>query len=118
MRNISGVSAINPLVALKHHTRYLSQQNQLFLFSDQSSTIVIISSELDLSSSFFFLPLSTKGSVQHVFDHVVIKIRELFLRPAACLMSTLLETGVGANDCKCSWDQQLKVPYEARRSSR
>jgi hypothetical protein len=39
---------------------------------------------------FFFPPLS----VQHVFHHVVIKIRQLFLRPAACLTSTLLETGV------------------------
>jgi hypothetical protein len=30
------------------------------------------------------------GSVQHVFHHVVIKIRQLLLRPAACLTSTLL----------------------------
>jgi hypothetical protein len=30
------------------------------------------------------------------FHHVVIKIRHLFLRPAACLTSTLLETGVDA----------------------
>jgi hypothetical protein len=30
----------------------------------------------------------------------------------------LLETGVGANDCKCSRDQQLNVASEARRSSR
>jgi hypothetical protein len=48
------------------------------------------------------------------FHHVVIEIRQLVLRPAACLMSTLLETGVGANDCKCSRDQQLNVPSEAR----
>jgi hypothetical protein len=41
----------------------------------------------------------------------------IFLRPAACLTSTLLETGVGANDCKCNWDQRLNVPSEARRSS-
>jgi hypothetical protein len=33
------------------------------------------------------------------FHNVVIKIRQLFLRLAACLTSTLLETGVGANDC-------------------
>jgi hypothetical protein len=46
------------------------------------------------------------GSIQHVFHHVVIKIRQLFLRPSFCLTSTLLETGVGANDCKCSWDQR------------
>jgi hypothetical protein len=40
------------------------------------------------------------GTVQHVFHHVVIKIRRLFLRPAACLTSILLETGVDANDSK------------------
>jgi hypothetical protein len=34
-------------------------------------------------------------SVQHVFYHVVIKILQLFLRSAACLTSTPLETGVG-----------------------
>jgi hypothetical protein len=67
------------------------------------------------SSSYPFPTLS--GSVQHVFHHVVIKIRHLFLRPAAaCLTSILLETGVGANDC--SRDQRLNVPSEARRSSR
>jgi hypothetical protein len=43
----------------------------------------------------FLLTLSQQvGSVQHVFHHVVIKVRQLFLRPAACLTSTLLETGV------------------------
>jgi hypothetical protein len=46
----------------------------------------------------------------------VIKIRQLFLRPAACLTSTLLETGVGANDCKCSRGQHLNVPSESRLS--
>jgi hypothetical protein len=30
------------------------------------------------------------------FRHVVINIRHLFLRPAACLTSILLETGVDA----------------------
>jgi hypothetical protein len=64
------------------------------------------------------IPLSGVASVQHVFHHVAIKIRQLFLRLAACLTSTLLETGVGADDCKCSRDQRLNVPSEARRSSR
>jgi hypothetical protein len=31
-----------------------------------------------------------------VFHHVVIKIRHLFLRLAACLSSTILEIGVDA----------------------
>jgi hypothetical protein len=51
------------------------------------------------------------------FHHVVIKIRQLFLRPAACLTSTLHETGVNAKDCKCSREEH-NVPSEARRSSR
>jgi hypothetical protein len=50
------------------------------------------------------------GSVQHVFHHVVIKIRQLFLRRAACMTSTLHETGVGANDCKCSRDCLTYLP--------
>jgi hypothetical protein len=66
-------------------------------------------------SVLFFLPLSHYvGSVQHVFHHVVVKIRHLFLRPAACLTSALLETGVDANDYKCCRDQQLNVLSEAR----
>jgi hypothetical protein len=56
----------------------------------------------------FFLPFShTKWGRYNMYDkdhHVVIKIRRFFLQPAACLMSTLLETGVCANDCKCSRD--------------
>jgi hypothetical protein len=62
------------------------------------------------------IPLSGVGTT--CFHHVVIKIRHLFLRPAACLTSTLLEAGVDANDCKCSRDQKLNVPSEAPRSSR
>jgi hypothetical protein len=60
------------------------------------------------------IPLSGVGTT--CFHYVVIKIRHLFLRPAACLTSTLLETGVGANDCKCGRDQQLNVPSEVRSS--
>jgi hypothetical protein len=62
------------------------------------------------------IPQSGVGTT--CFYHVVIKIRHLFLRPAACLTSTLLETGVDANDCKYSREQQLNVPSEAQRSSR
>jgi hypothetical protein len=62
------------------------------------------------------IPLSGVGTT--CFHRVVIKIRHLYLRPAACLTSTLLETGLDANDCKCSRDQQLNVLSEARRSSR
>jgi hypothetical protein len=59
---------------------------------------------------FFFLPFS--HSKYNVFSHpVVITIRQLFLRPAACLTSTLLETRVGADDCKCSRDQRLDVAF-------
>jgi hypothetical protein len=65
--------------------------------------------------SSFSNPFPNK-SVQHVFHYVVIKIRQLFLRSAACLTSTLLESGMDANDC--SRVQQLNVPSEARSSSR
>jgi hypothetical protein len=57
-------------------------------------------------SSYPFPPRQVE-SVQRVFHHVMIKIRKLFLRSAACLTSTLLETGVGANDCNCSCTNSL-----------
>jgi hypothetical protein len=44
----------------------------------------------------------------------MIKIQQLFLRPPARLKLTLLETEVGANDCKCNWNQRLNVPSEGR----
>jgi hypothetical protein len=69
----------------------------------------------------YALPSTTSTSSYpyiHIFHHVVIKIQQLFLRTAACLTSTLLETEVSANDCKCSQNQQLNVPAEARSSSR
>jgi hypothetical protein len=50
--------------------------------------------------------------------HVVKKSLQLFLRPNAYLTSTLLGNRVGANDCKCSREQQLNVLSEARRNSR
>jgi hypothetical protein len=62
------------------------------------------------------IPLSGVGTT--CFSSCCDKIRQFFLRPAAYLTSTLLETGVGANDCKCNRDQRLSVPSEARRSSR
>jgi hypothetical protein len=46
----------------------------------------------------FSYPYPTKWgrrSVQHIYDYFMIKIRQLFLRPAACLTSNLIETGVG-----------------------
>jgi hypothetical protein len=45
------------------------------------------------------IPLSGVGTT--LFHHV-IKIRQLIVRSAACLMLALLETVVGANKCKCS----------------
>jgi hypothetical protein len=62
------------------------------------------------------IPLSRVGST--CFHHVVLKIRQLFLRPAACLTSTLPETIAGDDDCKCSQDQRLNVPSESWRSSK
>jgi hypothetical protein len=63
------------------------------------------------------IPLNGFGTTCR--HHVVIKIRQLFLRQAYlfCLTSTLLETRMGANDCK-SRHQQFNVLFEAWRSSR
>jgi hypothetical protein len=55
----------------------------------------------------FSYPYPTKRDRYNMFFIIVIKLRILFLRPA-CLKSTLLKTGVGANHWKCSRDQQLK----------
>jgi hypothetical protein len=80
------------------------------------SALTAIPSRANLILSFPTL-ISLSGVVQHVFHYVVIKNRQLFLR-TTCLTSTFLETGMGANDCKCSQDQQLKMPSEAQRSSK
>jgi hypothetical protein len=110
---ISGVSAINPLVAL--YDIHENKREVLFFYfvpdTTQDTKCYIL--------TFLFpilIPLSGVGTT--CFHHIVTKIRYLFLRPAACLSSTLLETGMDANDCKCSRDQQLNVLSEARRSSR
>jgi hypothetical protein len=59
------------------------------LLSVVAMSAIFINSQVFITF-FFFLPLSHKvGSVQHVFHHIVIKIRQLFLRPAVCLTSTL-----------------------------
>jgi hypothetical protein len=57
-------------------------------------------------SSYPYLTIVTSV---HVFTMLWWK---LFLRPAACLTSTFLETWAGANDCKRSRNQRLNVPYE------
>jgi CRISPR-associated Cas5-like protein len=61
----------------------------------------------DSSSSYPFPTLSGVGTT--CFSLCCDTIRQLFLRPAACLTSTLFETGVDVNDCKCSRDQRLSL---------
>jgi hypothetical protein len=101
--SISGVSVINSLVTFYDiHGR---RGEVLFFYFVPDTTL------------FFFLVPPKWGRYTHVFHHVMIKIPELFLRPVACLTSSLLETGVGANDCKCNQEQRLNVPSKARRSS-
>jgi hypothetical protein len=85
----------------------------MFLRKFSSNTLPSVCISLLLPT---LIPLSRVGTP--CFYHVVIKILQLFLRPAAWLTSTLLKTGAGANDCKCSRDQRLNVPSETRRSSR
>jgi hypothetical protein len=86
-----------------HLSRHL-RDNFLFVWNTQNLNLLLPT----------LIPLSGVGTI--CFYHVLIKIRHLLLRPAACLTSTLLETAVDANDCKCSRDQQLNVPSEARRT--
>jgi hypothetical protein len=76
------------------------------------NVLIKIEYNVDLDFYCFSFPNPTKwgGSVQQVFYHVLIKIRQLCLLPAACVKSTFIETGVGDNDCKCSRDQRLNVP--------
>jgi hypothetical protein len=50
------------------------------------------------------------GSVQCVFHHDRIKIRQLFLRPVACLSSTLLRNVVGINHCEYTRDGLTCLP--------
>jgi hypothetical protein len=106
--SVSDLSAVNPLVALKTS------------MEARGVTFPFFCPEHHTGIPSFSYPYPTKWgrSVQHVFYHVVIKIRQLFLRPAACLTSTLLKTGVGAIYCKCNWDQRLNVPSGTRRSWR
>jgi hypothetical protein len=72
LQSISGISVINLLVAFYDiHGR---KREVLF---------------------FYFFPNATRDS----YHYVVIKIRQLFLRPAACRTSILFETEVATNDC-------------------
>jgi hypothetical protein len=64
------------------------------LFDPSLSYVPIVGICYKSSSSYPFPTLSGVGTM-------VIKMRQLFLRPAACLTSTLLVTGADANDCKC-----------------
>jgi hypothetical protein len=68
--------------------------------------------------SSFSYPYPTEWCRYNMFFIMLIKIRQLYLRPVTCLTWALLETEVGANDCKCRRDQRLNVPSKARRSSR
>jgi hypothetical protein len=62
----------------------------------------------------------------HNFE-IISLLMSLGLRPSLWIAheengpkpTTLTQCGlVGTNDCKCSRDQQLNVPFEARRCSR
>jgi hypothetical protein len=121
---IHTTNASSPKRQQRHH-RHSSEtptlsQNHLAMSNtaDVTSGKPIYIYIFPMSSSY---PYPTKWGRYNMFffsHHIVIKIRQLFLQPAASLTSTILETGAGANDCKCNQDQRLNVPSEARRSSR
>jgi hypothetical protein len=118
LQSISGVSAINPLVAF--YDIHGGKREVLFVYFVPGTTRVYINSvqlTSNLASLFpTLIPLSGVGITY--FHHVMIKIQQLFLRLVAGLTSTLFEAAVGTNDCKHSRDQRLNVPSKARRSLR
>jgi hypothetical protein len=79
----------------------------VFRLSRQTETVILrlLTSYLIYDNLTFPTIIPLSGVCTTCFHHVVIKIRHLFLRPAACLKSILLETGVDANDCKYSRGQ-------------
>jgi hypothetical protein len=110
LQSISGVSAINPLAAF---TTSMGERETYysFILSRTPHETIYLSKYINMSSSSYLYP--TKWGRYNLFSSCCDKIRQLFLRPAACLTSTLLETGVDANDFKFSRDQQLNVPSKA-----
>jgi hypothetical protein len=85
----------NTNICVHEHARYIESEGILCIIS-------------------FSYPYPTKWGWYNIFFHLVIKIRQLFLRPAAFLTSTLFETRLGANDCKCSQDISLTKHGGAR----
>jgi hypothetical protein len=109
------------------HRKHPHPTNQTYMFVHTNMFVLLLQNTRDLlrdRQAFrqlrhllifpTFIPLS--GASTTYFHHVVIKIRQLL--HAACLTSTFLDTGMNANDCKCSRDQKLNVLSEARRNSR
>jgi hypothetical protein len=119
MRNTTDVTdAYRPLIAVYLRWEFScnyeihGRKGEVLFFCSVPDTKQKFKTRLNSSS----YPYPTKwGRYNIIFNHVVIKIRQLFIRPAAYLTSTPLETGVDANDCKCR-GQRLNVSSEARRS--
>jgi hypothetical protein len=99
MKNTADVTGGKPIAVLLQSISVVSAINPLVAFYD------IHGGKREVLF-FCFVPDTTRDTV-FLFLLVIIY----------CLLSTLLETGVGANNCKCSRDQRLNVPFEAQRSS-
>jgi hypothetical protein len=91
---LSFISNINPLTAIHVYSC------QMFFASSLPPSLI---------------PLSGVGTI--CFSSCCDKDSAIIFTTGR-LPSTLFETGVGANDCKCYRDQRFNVPSEARRSSR
>jgi hypothetical protein len=70
-------------------------------------------SQIFLLASTFFPTLISLSGVGTCFHHVVVKIRQLFLRLATCLMSTLLETGVQTTGNASTYQNDLAMRNDA-----
>jgi hypothetical protein len=100
-------SAQSCLACIRAHTRLklMYGQQHVTLYSSCSSIIII-----------YHFPYPTKWGRYSMFFMIVWKrFGNYFTTGPGGRTSTLLETRVAANDCKCSQDQQLNVPSEVRR---
>jgi hypothetical protein len=83
--------SLNPTMGLcDGHGDFFPSQYFNLLFCQYCTFIFF----LKWKNFFSFLPTISRVGAK-CFHHVMIKIRQLFLRPAACLTSTHLETTVG-----------------------
>jgi hypothetical protein len=92
----------------------VTSRDVLHEFADSGEVKIPV--EIDVSH----VPWATGGHAQKTILDVLEQsnIRNRYVSEYDARVSHNWSGLVGANDCKCSWDQRLNVPSEERRSSR